>query len=105
MKIFQYLVIIFACFMFKIHANTLTTDTLRRLGINSHIMHTPLYFKEKESIKEKKVKKQNHAKKTTQKSLKHQKAKRSKKRKMYDEMTPTTYRYDITTTKYPLLNL
>ena len=60
MKIFQYLVIIFACFMFKIHANTLTTDTLRRFGINSHIMHTPLYFKEKKSNK----KKENHSKKT-----------------------------------------
>ncbi len=105
MKISQYLVIIFACFMFKIHANTLTTDTLRRFGINSHIMHTPLYFKEKESIKEKKAKNQNHAKKGTQKPLKHQKTKRSKNRKLYDKMIPTTYGDDITTTKYPLLNL
>ena len=60
MKISQYLVIISACFMFKIYANTLNTDTIRRFGINSHIMHTPLYFKEKKNNK----KKENHSKKT-----------------------------------------
>ena len=59
MKACQYLVIISACFVCNIHANTLTTDVHRRFGINSHIMHAPLYFKE--STKEKKVQKQNHA--------------------------------------------
>ncbi len=50
------------------------------------------------------IQKQNHANKATQKPLKHQKAKRSKKRKI-DEITPTTYKDDITTTKHPLSNL
>ncbi len=37
-------------------ANTFTTDIHRRYGINSHIMHIPLYLKEIEKTKDKMVK-------------------------------------------------
>jgi len=36
-------------------ANTFTTDIHRRYGINSHIMHIPLYLKKSEKTKDKMV--------------------------------------------------
>ncbi len=36
-------------------ANTFTTDIHRRYGINSHIMHIPLYLKKGEKTKDKMV--------------------------------------------------
>ncbi len=48
-------------------ANTFTTDIHRAYGINSHIMHIPLYLKEVEKTKYKMVKTSTKRSKKTKK--------------------------------------
>lgn len=58
MNAILYLFVIITSFVSTMIANTFTSDVHRRYGINSHIMHIPLYLKEQEDTQEKMAKKE-----------------------------------------------